>query len=650
MDIKGGLENKEISNTFLDHKENELIPKNYIEELESLVEQLTEKPEELFRDPETNRKLFQKFTGIFLSTAMIDLSGKVPTLRLMERLEANQNQLWQSIEILMRSSLKNISNRIKQFEKLNAKLSNGKEDNIANENFMKTFLNIDNFDHLEIMSDSLLPCDSEAEDEIYMEEHLPSDLDSLSNKEVDFFNYDEMKAFIDEGVHEYRDDTTDSIMNNIEDADDSDSYEDHTGSEDYNLSDMKYEDFFGAKETKSKKIIKDNCIVDPVELKLEEAIRKYKKSVVDNSSESEDQSTEISDNENGPDEELEKKLSVITKPSKELLKNKGLSKLFEQQDRINKLIDEMESELLSQKHWTMMGESLGNKRPKNSLLEVHLEIPQYSNTSNNSEEILDMEQSLGNDESETTVFTDDKLNDYIEKIVKQRISDRIFDDVESSLSLLAVQAIAEVTRKTQDEVDLSVEKSRVGLGDIYAQKYQQEMGINPNIEADKSKQELIELFAKVMHKLDSLSNQRFVPKQISAETNALTTNVPALKIEDTVPVIISEGSRLAPAEIKPMGNLVPVEEMSREERKAHRNASKEKRRKKLKGLVKSGNMSEKQYNERRVTLSNRNKQAKADKISIRETGLSVRDASKANRTSGSKRLKSHHFAISTATR
>ncbi|OII72619.1 MPP10 protein [Cryptosporidium andersoni] len=649
MDIKGGLGNKEISSTSVYHNENELIPKNHIEELESLVEQLIKKPEELFLDSETNRKLFQKFTGIFLSTAMIDSSGKAPTLRLMERLEANQNQLWQSIEILMRSSLKNISNRIRQFEKLNAKLSNGKEDNIANEDFMKTFVNIDNLDHLEIMSDSLLPCDSEVEDEKYTEKYLPRDLDSLSNKEVDFFNYDEMKAFIDEGIHEYRDNTTNNITDNIENTDDSDSYEEHADSEDYNLSDIKYEDFFGGKETKSK-ITKDNCIVDPVELKLEEAIRKYKKSIMDDLSKSEDQSTEISDNESGPDEELEKKLSMTTKPNKEPLENKGLSKLFEQQDRINKLIDEMESELISQKHWTMMGESLGNKRPKNSLLEVYLEIPQYSNTSNNSEEILDMEQSLGNDESEATVFTDDKLNDYIEKIVKQRISDGIFDDVESSSSLLAVQAISEVTRKTQDEVDLSVEKSRVGLGDIYAQKYQQEMGINPNVEADKNKQELVELFAKVMHKLDSLSNQRFVPKQISAETNALTTNVPAFKIEDTVPVIISEDSRLAPAEIKSMGNLVPVEEMSREERRAHRNASKEKRRKKLKGLVKSGNMSEKQYNERRVTLSNKNKQAKAEKISINETGLSVRDASKANRTSGSKRLKSHHFAISTATR
>lgn len=72
---------------------------------------------------------------------------------------------------------------------------------------------------------------------------------------------------------------------------------------------------------------------------------------------------------------------------------------------------------------------------------------------------------------------------------------------------------------------MNFEKSRIGLGEIYAKQYEAEM-LGHQTEAEKAedkagrgnalgfqeeKKEMKDLFAKVMFKLDQLSNAQFTP-------------------------------------------------------------------------------------------------------------------------------------------
>jgi hypothetical protein len=52
--------------------------------------------------------------------------------------------------------------------------------------------------------------------------------------------------------------------------------------------------------------------------------------------------------------------------------------LVKKNDILNNLLDTTERELVGDKHWTMKGEVSGKTRDQNSLLEVHLDIPQYN--------------------------------------------------------------------------------------------------------------------------------------------------------------------------------------------------------------------------------------------------------------------------------
>ncbi|CAK9082211.1 unnamed protein product [Durusdinium trenchii] len=98
----------------------------------------------------------------------------------------------------------------------------------------------------------------------------------------------------------------------------------------------------------------------------------------------------------------------------------------------------------------------------------------------------------------------------LEAIIKQRVWDEAFDDVVRKAQLPPSQRAQ--TGEEEAVETLNFEKSRVGLGDIYAKQYEAEMlGHQTDAEKaeDKEKAELKELFARVMFKLDQLSNAHF---------------------------------------------------------------------------------------------------------------------------------------------
>merc|ERR1712187_80445 len=170
-----------------------------------------------------------------------------------------------------------------------------------------------------------------------------------------------------------------------------------------------------------------------------------------------------------------------------------------------------------------------------------------------------------------------------------------------------------------DEAEaLNFEKSRVGLGDIYAQQYEQQLlghKSDGETKEDKDKAETTALFAKVMYKLDLLSNAHFTPRPptmcMSGEQIA---KVPSLKMEETIPLMVSDATLKAPEELRaPRRHAREKNELTHEENVARRRGKKEARKKALERRVESGEMTLQGVRERQKKLDEKNKDAKREK-------------------------------------
>jgi len=204
----------------------------------------------------------------------------------------------------------------------------------------------------------------------------------------------------------------------------------------------------------------------------------------------------------------------------------------------------------------------------------------------------------------------------VDAIVRQRVWDEAFDDVERKA---AVRPADRPQGAEDDAVEtLNFEKSRVGLGDIYAKQYEAEIfgaKTEGEVKEDKEKTETKALFAKLMHKLDLLTNSHFTPR---APTPGLSgeqlSKVSSLKMEETIPLLISDTTLRAPEELKaPRRHEKDHEELAHDERVALRRAKKARRRKGIEGKMESGEMTLSGKRARDKKLAEKNAEAKKEK-------------------------------------
>merc|ERR1712039_519144 len=165
---------------------------------------------------------------------------------------------------------------------------------------------------------------------------------------------------------------------------------------------------------------------------------------------------------------------------------------------------------------------------------------------------------------------------------------------------------------------LNFEKSRVGLGDIYAQQYEAQMlghKTEGQTKEDKEKAETAALFAKVMYKLDCLSNAHFTPRPPTLGLDGeQISKVPSLKMEETIPLMVSDASLKAPEEMKaPRRHAREKNELTHDENKARRRGKKAARKKALEQKVERGEMTLSGMREREKKLAEKNKEAKQEK-------------------------------------
>mmetsp|Transcript_2597 Transcript_2597/g.4218 ORF Transcript_2597/g.4218 Transcript_2597/m.4218 type:complete len:871 (+) Transcript_2597:124-2736(+) len=277
---------------------------------------------------------------------------------------------------------------------------------------------------------------------------------------------------------------------------------------------------------------------------------------VDMESDGDDAEEETSDEENGDDEgSMGEEEDDKQKLSTHDIKSK---KLEEQTLRL-------EEEMMAEKPWRMLGEAKGTNRPSDSLLDS---TPEF-------------EVAFKPPPIITAGHTAD-----IEEIIKKRIIEEDWDDV-IPRELPDIGA----SKRGGDAPEVSQEKSKLGLGELYEREYLKKTtgfdrdAHDKETEEDAAKEEMKKLFADLCSHLDALSNYHFAPRPVADEADVQNReDVPAIAMEEVLPLHMSKSRGVAPEEVYGAGKgrasvLKGESEMDQTERKRLRNAKKSSRRK-----------------------------------------------------------------------
>ncbi|XP_008464445.1 M phase phosphoprotein 10 [Cucumis melo] len=222
------------------------------------------------------------------------------------------------------------------------------------------------------------------------------------------------------------------------------------------------------------------------------------------------------------------------------------------QKRLKKLqseIEMMEKANLEPKTWTMQGEVTAMKRPKNSALEVD----------------LDFEHNV----RPPPVITEE-VTATLEEMIQKRILEGRFDEVQ--------KAPKRPTKAPREIKELDENKSKKGLGELYEEEYVEKTNLAtaPSSFTDEAKTEASILFKKLCSKLDALSHYHYAPKPV-IEDMSISTNVPALAMEEVAPVAVSDAAMLAPEEVfAGKGEIKEAAELTQSDRKRRRASKKRK--------------------------------------------------------------------------
>lgn len=201
---------------------------------------------------------------------------------------------------------------------------------------------------------------------------------------------------------------------------------------------------------------------------------------------------------------------------------------------------------LFEKPWKMMGEAKATDRAVDSLLDDGAKggaTPEF--------EVAFRPAPVRDPEEHTAT---------LEGMIKRRILDEDWDDVvPRELPDIGVRRGG--GRGGDDAPDVSQEKSKLGLGQLYEREYlKKTTGIDPTekeqrTEEDAAKEEMKGLFAELCSQLDALSNYHFAPRPVAEEADVDVHDQKggdrpsAIAMEEVLPLHVSKERAAAPEEL-----------------------------------------------------------------------------------------------------
>nr|CAG4643346.1 EOG090X09DZ [Ilyocryptus agilis] len=218
-------------------------------------------------------------------------------------------------------------------------------------------------------------------------------------------------------------------------------------------------------------------------------------------------------------------------------KNSDTKSSYElRQERLKAKIKELEEEAVAPKPWQLLGETKAELRPENALLEEDLFFDHTTR--------------------QAPVITEETTRT-LEDIIRQRIKDRAFDDVERKVK--PVYDPSEYKKK----LVLDQEKSKLSLAEIYEQEYlknqeTQNSATKSSSLADpiaekpsdnKAHMKIRKMMNDVFAKLDALCNFHYTPRTPAPEIK-IVSNMPSVVMEEIAPVTTSDANLLAPEEVQ----------------------------------------------------------------------------------------------------
>ncbi|XP_070683687.1 U3 small nucleolar ribonucleoprotein protein MPP10 [Pempheris klunzingeri] len=228
----------------------------------------------------------------------------------------------------------------------------------------------------------------------------------------------------------------------------------------------------------------------------------------------------LSEDEGSEGEDME---DIFGGKSRSSANSESKSSFEKRQEKMSQKIEELENAALAEKPWQLSGEVTAQTRPENSMLEEDVEF----------EQTCRMAPAIT---EETTL--------QLEDIIKQRIKDQAFDDV------VRKEKPKEEVFEYKKRLTLDHEKSKQSLAEVYEQEYlKQTQQKTEKEEENPAHVEIQKLMDTVFLKLDALSNFHFTPKPPVPEVKVVS-NMPSIAMEEVAPVSTSDGTLLAPEEVK----------------------------------------------------------------------------------------------------